>query len=359
MQTDQRPLVAVADGTVLDEILRLAAAVGCEPECVSDLGAARGRWARAPLVLTDDESAASAATADLPRRTGVLLVRKGPPAAESWKHAVTVGADAIVALPDDEDALLAALADMVEAPEPGGGHVLAVLGGRGGAGASVLAAGIAVTAARAGGRCLLVDCDPLGGGIDLVLGAELSEGLRWPGLRIGSGRVSMSALDDALPGTRHGEGALAVLSCGREGPGPDDAAVAAVVDAGRRAGRLVVCDLPRRRGPGTDAVLERAGLVVLVVPAEVRACVAAARVLADLGDHAGKVRALARGPAPDGLTSDDVADAVGVPSLGWLRRDRGLGRALERGVFDPRPGGGLATASRAVLGALPAPDHPQ
>ena len=60
------------------------------------------------------------------------------------------------------------------------GAAVAVVGGCGGAGASVLAAALAVTAVRHGGRALLVDCDPLGGGLDLVLGAEHVAGLRWP-----------------------------------------------------------------------------------------------------------------------------------------------------------------------------------
>ncbi len=73
-------------------------------------------------------------------------------------------------------------------------------GGRGGAGASVLAGGLAVTAARRGLRTLLIDADPLGGGVDLVLGWESLDGLRWPSLSQASGRVQPAALVDALPG---------------------------------------------------------------------------------------------------------------------------------------------------------------
>src|SRR5690606_39629001 len=84
--------------------------------------------------------------------------------------------------------------------------VVAVLGGRGGAGASVLAAGLAVTAAQAGHRVLLVDGDPLGGGLDLVPGWEDDDGVRWPELSDTSGRLAAGALIGALP--RRGEPAL-------------------------------------------------------------------------------------------------------------------------------------------------------
>lgn len=353
--TDQRPLVAMADDVLLDEVLRIAAAVGCEVERVSDLGAVGTRWQSAPLVLLDAASVPGESTA-LPRRRGVLLVCKAAPEDGSWQCAFEVGAEDVLPLPDREADLIAALADVVEGPGSAGGGVVAVLGGRGGAGASVLAAATALRASRAGGSALLVDCDLLGGGVDLLLGLELAEGLRWPGLRVRSGRVSMSELDGALPSRRHGDGMLSLLSCDREGAGPAPEAVAAVVEAGRRAGRVVVCDLPRRpEGEAIEAV-RRADLVVLVVPAEVRACVAAKRVLTGLDAVTGaadRARVVVRGPSPDGLTAADAAEAVGAPLLCWMRAERGLALALDRGTFDPRSSGPLGTAAQAILTALP------
>lgn len=351
LSDEHRPLVVAADDTVLDEVLRLAAAVGCDVERAMDIGAATARWSTAPLIVVD-ELAMTDAVVSLPRRQGVFLVCKGTPVADSWRRAFAAGAEGVIALPDDEGALVAALADVVEGPRGESGPVLAVLGGRGGAGASVLSAGVALTSARSGRATFLVDCDPLGGGIDMLLGSELSKGLRWPDVRIQAGRVSMSALASALPGSRHGEGTLSVLSCDRVGEGPRAESVAAVVDAGRRAGRTVVCDVSRQLGHGGAEVLARADLVVIVVPAEVRACVAARRVLAGFGDRLDKVRVLVRGPAPDGLTTADVSDAVGVSPLGWIGQDRTLRRALERGVFRPRPTSRLCGAADVVLAEL-------
>ncbi|TKG70015.1 septum site-determining protein Ssd [Prauserella endophytica] len=352
MQQADRPLVVARDDAVADEIQRIAAAVECESEWVSDLDAARESWADAPLVLIDDSVLVDDPGQALPRRERVLLVCKGAPGPASWQRAFVLGVEKVVALPEDEDTLVAAFADVAEGPSQGKGQVLAVVGGCGGAGASVLAASVGLRVARTGGSALLVDCDPLGGGVDLLLGSERAEGVRWPQLRVRSGRVSMSALEAALPARKHGEGRLSVLSCDREGPGPTADAVAAVVEAGRRAGRVVVCDVPRQAESASEEALRRADLVALVVPAEVRACVAATRVLARLGELTGEVRVLARGPAPDGLTAHDVADAVGVPLLGRIRTERRLARAVERGVFNPRPGGALGTAARAVLETL-------
>lgn len=350
---DGRPLVVVTDDAVCDHIARLAAAVGCEPRHVADVAAARPYWSDASLVLLDhipDEL-------DVPRRSGVLLVRPDSPSPAQWKAAVALGVDGVAVLPADEDVVVTALADVVEKPSDRAGRVLAVVGGRGGAGASVLAAGLGLTAARSGETALLVDCDPLGGGLDLVLGAEADEGLRWPDLRMSSGRVSMSELDAALPSRRRGRGRLSFLSCDRAGPGPTDTALAAVLDAGRRAGRTVVCDVPRHPDPVADEALRRADLAVLVVPADVRGCVSAARVRRRLSERISRVGAVIRGPATSSLTEADVTEAVGVSVLGWLRDERAVPRALDHGVFDP--GRRIGKVSKAVLALLTeSPEEP-
>src|SRR5690242_21033170 len=46
---------------------------------------------------------------------------------------------------------------------------------------------------------ILIDGDPLGGGLDLLLGEEQADGLRWPGLAEVSGRVTPAALRRDLP----------------------------------------------------------------------------------------------------------------------------------------------------------------
>ena len=232
--TARRPVMIMAPGELADEVARLAAAAGCDPHRVTDPETVREQWNCASLLLLDVEAAA--ASTGLPRRDGVVIVSAdGDP--KAWQCAVAVGAQHVAVLPDAETWLVGALADAVESPtDPG--RMLAVLGGRGGAGASVFATAVAVAVAGSGRHAMLVDCDALGGGLDLALGAENVDGLRWSGLALGGGRVPAAALHAALP-TPHlgGRGGLTVLSCDRDGPGPDGVAVRTVCDAGRRAGR--------------------------------------------------------------------------------------------------------------------------
>jgi len=167
--------------------------------------------------------------------------------------------------------------------------------------------------------------------------------------------VPATALHAALPSPqvgRRGTGELGVLSCDRSAHGPSPASVTSILDAGRRGGETVVCDLPRYPTEAAVAALGAADLTLLVVPADVRSCAAAARVAAVLAEHGGPVRAVVRGPSPGGVGAEEVAHALGVPLLVAMRPEPGLARSLERGTAPGRPRGPLACAARVVLAEL-------
>ena len=322
-----RPLLLTDDPVLLDDLLRLAAAAGVEVEVTAEPARARGAWSRAPLVLVGADVAAACAEVALPRRQRVILVGTDLDDAGVWQRAVHLGAEHVVFLPDAEPWLITILTDALE-PDARPGRLLTVVGGRGGAGATTLAAGLALAGARAGYRTTLIDIDPLGGGIDLALGIETSAGLRWPELAGVRGRVPAAGLAPLLP--RHGD--LTVLSWDRSDQlflPPD--AVTAVVDAALRANDLVVADLPRMPDAAVDAVLARAGVTLLVVPAELRAVSSAARVATALSMRTGDIRVVVRGPAPGRLSAQAVAASLGMRLAGSLRAEPGLAAAYERG----------------------------
>src|SRR5690606_6246365 len=111
----------------------------------------------------------------------------------------------------------------------------------------------------------------------------------------------------ALPAprvVRGGEGRLAVLSCERAAHGPAPGAVVAVLEAGRRAGETVVCDLPRYPTEAALAALGVADVTLVVVPADLRSCAAAARVAEILAERGIPAGAVVRGPSPGGVDAD-------------------------------------------------------
>lgn len=341
-----RPLLVTADPGLLDDLLRLCAAAGVEAEVAPDEPAARSSWAAAPLVVLGADAAPAVARSGLARRPGLVLVGLDLDDAGVWDLAVDIGADTVVFLPDAQSWLVDRLGDVGDGA-PAGGTVVAVVGGRGGAGASTLAAALATVAAADGMLTMLVDADPLGGGLDLVLGREEAAGLRWPDLTPTAGRLSSDLLRRALP---HSDG-LTLLSCGRdESLRLPAAAVGAVLAAARRAHELVVVDLARHLDECAETVLSAAALTLLLVPAEVRAAAAAARLAAAVTRLTGDLRVVVRGPAPSGLTGGLVAEALGLPLAGAMAAEPDLARALEHGrapASDAR--GPLAGLCRALL----------
>jgi secretion/DNA translocation related CpaE-like protein len=344
------PLAITGDVDLLDDLLRLAAAGGTELDVAADPPAARRRYRRAPLVLVGEDQAEACLRARLPRRPRVVLVGRSDAGASPWELAELIGAEHVALLPAAEPWLVERLSDR----DPGGrGRVIALLGGRGGAGASVLSAALALTAARSSLRTLLVDADALGGGLDLLLGWEELDGLRWPELSEADGRVDPPALVRALPG----RGDLALVSWDRgELVNLPSHAMVATLDAGRRGRDLTVVDLPRRLDDAAVLALEAADRALLVVPAELRATAAAARVAATAAPHCADLSIVVRGPAPGRLQAKDVADALGLPLAGALRPEPRLAPALERGEAPAVSGRGpLAVLCQRLIADLVGP----
>jgi len=347
-----RPLLVSGDGSLLDELARLAAATGAAAEVVAgpaDIAGVRRSWGSTPLVLVGDDCADAVARLQLQRRGGVVLVdRVG--GAGALERALRIGAEQVCSLPADRDRLAELLAACADGPA--GAPVVAVVGGRGGAGASVFAVGLAAAAAAGGSRSLLVDGDPLGGGLDLLVGAEHVEGLRWADLAGTSGRLSASTMRDLLPSVRR----LSVLSWehGASTPMPVPAAsMQAVLSAGQRGHDLVVVDLPRRFDAAAESALNQAALTAVVVPTEVRGVAAARPVVLALGRLTSSLGLVVR--RTDGSTLDPalVADSLGLPVLATMRAERHLAESVEQGLGPLRHRRGqLGRACSQVLSAL-------
>jgi secretion/DNA translocation related CpaE-like protein len=347
--TNARGILAVlADPVLRDELDRVAAAVGLRVvHAAGSVPVSRKAWSAASAVVLDEASAVGCARTGLPRRAHIVVATTDDPPPATWAAAIEVGARHVLKLPAQEHDLVRELADAAESARDDGtrGAVVAVIGGCGGAGASLFAAALARTASDP----MLVDLDPWAGGIDLLVGAETTPGVRWPDLALQGGRLTWSAVRDALPQHR----GMSLLSGVRRGYELDGGAVQAVLDAGRRGGVTVVCDLARRMTDAVETALEAADLVVVVSPCDVRACAATATiapVLAAINPNLGLV---VRGPSPGGLRADEVARIAGVALLAGMRPQPGLAGQLEHTGLRMGRRSALAAAARKVLAVLP------
>lgn len=340
-----RPLILTADPLLLDDLLRLVATAGSAADVAPDPGAVRAGWDAAPLVLVGADRAEEVARLGMPRRAGVVLVSSDLDDAGVWERAVRIGAELVAFVPDGEAGLAERIAEALGGPHRA--RIVSFIGGRGGAGASTLAATLALVAARKGLETTLIDADPLGGGVDMLLGGEHAEGFRWPDLAELQGPLAAGVLRRALPRF----GGLNVLSWDRSNVlrVPPEA-MRSALEAGRRGSDLVVVDLPRQHPDLSTEPALGAGPVLLVVPAEVRAVAAAGRVAAVLAEHSADLRVVVRGPAPAGLTAEQVVAELGLPLAGYLRPEKGLEAALDVGVPPGlRPRSPLATLCRRML----------
>jgi secretion/DNA translocation related CpaE-like protein len=186
---------------------------------------------------------------------------------------------------------------------------------------------VAQEAAVHGVRTLLVDGDPRGGGLELYLAAEDSPGLRWTDLAGASGSIGTGQLSDSLPVA----GGFSFLSWpGGRAPSldVDPGAVGAVLDAARRGFELVIVDI----GRGTESLGSFAwdcDRILVVAPAQLRAAVAAGRLLQDLPPV--DTALVIRGTAGSALDGPLIADSLGLPLHGVLPELRGTAAAAELG----------------------------
>lgn len=213
------------------------------------------------------------------------------------------------------------------------GRVLGVVGARGGAGASTLAAAVARRLAQATATAL-VDADPGSPGLDVLVGLERDAGLRWPDLHGARGEVDGADLLALLPRW----GRCAVLSADRTRPGPPPPEVVPdVLGALTSATGALVLDLGRAAVLAGAPTVAACDAVVLLVPRDLRA-VAGGLALRESLDATGiDVHVVVRGPAPGGLGAAEVEQALGVTALCAVREDRRLAAHVERAHL-PRSG---------------------
>lgn len=342
MSTSPPPLLVTADERLLDELLRLAAAAGSTPEVARDVPAALRAWPRAPLVLVGHDLADALARASPSRREGVFVVLLAPTPDAVFRSALAVGAESVAELPRSEGWLVERLTDVVDTG-PARGLTLGVIGGSGGSGATTFACALAQVAGRTG-PSVVVDADPLGPGVDKVLGLDLVEGVRWDGIGHTTGRLSARALRESLP-RRAGVAALTWYA----GPAPPTLqafAVREVLSAARRGHDTVVLDLPRGPDPLVDEVVSRCDrLLVMVVPS-VPGLAGAVRMCRRFADH-GTVATVVRGGAID---DDALRRLTGAPVAARMPDQRGLAESIDLGLGPVRTRRGpLGRAARQVL----------
>lgn len=336
--TETALLIATRDGGLLGDLVRLAAAAGVEPGVVTEAVTCLRRWSEARVVLVGADLVGELARLRPPRRERVHVVGAGgtdPP----FREALGCGAESVLLLPTAEAWLVELLTDA------GDGSLtravtVGVVGGVGGAGATVFASALAV-ACSARGPTALIDADVLGAGVDQVLGLDVDEGVRWDALVQTTGRLGARSLRESLPA----RGELSVLSWpANRIPVVDASAAREVLSAACRGFDVVVLDLPRYPHLLAEELLPRCDLVLLVCTRNLPGLVAAGRVIGRLPPD--RTRLVLRG---DGLSPQEATSFLGLPVAASMADQRGIDEALSLGAGPLRfRRGPLARAASSV-----------
>jgi secretion/DNA translocation related CpaE-like protein len=303
-----------ADDRLIGLVQACAAAIGVPVAVVGKLGDARAAWGSAAAVLVGGDLAEQVGEAGLSTRDRVWLVgHQDDLQLCAWSAPL---AAQVSVLPQGGKWLSRVIAGQAEA-DPG--RTVAIWGGAGGVGASTLCVGVAMAAARRAVKVALVDADPGGGGLDLVLGAENTPGWRWDKLRHASGQIA--DITAMLP---KAEG-ITVVSMERSHPGElPGPALQAVVDCLLRTHDLVLIDV----GRAAQANLGWIRRAVVVTSQTVRAIAATRVTLANWPvERCGLV--VRRGGS---VLAGEAAQAVGVPLIATVPTVRDLPQLADRGL---------------------------
>jgi len=253
------------------------------------------------------------------------------------RAALHAGARDLIQWPAESERLAPSIRGAVRAaPVEGSGTLVAVVGARGGAGATT------VTALLAGSLgALALDLDPVARTL-----SSLADG---PAATVTPEALTEDAIDAlARP---LGSGRLLPMAPA-DGFSARDAA--GLVRAARLASPIVVADLDRAESPGRSAVLAAAGLRLVVVSNDT-VSVRGARLLIER--HPGRWMAVCRPARRLGVPARDLEASVGVPVAAWIARDGALARGMDLGSIGNRAFGrrSVRALARATRDALDSP----
>ena len=315
-------LIVGSDSELVDAVRRCAVACGVEVTEAVSLGQARSVWMSSTFVVVLDE-VANERRVEVMSRPRVVVVTRDSATSTPWRMAVDVGAEQVLDLSIGDTSLVEYFTQESQARA----RVVSVVGGSGGAGASITAAALVLSARSRGQRCVLVDADHESSGADLLLGLDETPGLRWHHLSPSAGPPPGEQLFSSLP--RSGECAVITRDRG-DRSGLDISLIRSTIRALHGVVDLIVVDIPRGAIELRAELAVESDVVFVVVTCDLRGATSARPVVDSIRDHA-DVRLLARRSRGDSLTPPDIREWLDLPLGAVLPNESGITSSIDRG----------------------------
>jgi secretion/DNA translocation related CpaE-like protein len=254
----------------------------------------------------------------------IILVVVSATNTQTWTSALRLSAKHVATIPDSRDWLIEHLTEPVKTK----GLSVGLVPASGGAGASILACGLAFHARQIFQDVVLVDLDKSSASLDIAFGLENQTGMRWHDFSEFSGLIGGTDIYRSLPSRdgvgllTHGKLSLAETSIPRN----------LIMDKLKEACDLVVIDLPKAsdREFSLDVIAD-CDLVLVVTAATVRGCASAKRILADLAGYAKNIELAVRNVPGSNLDPIQIAELLNTPLASTLSTDSRIVEQIEQG----------------------------
>jgi Flp pilus assembly CpaE family ATPase len=276
--------------------------------------------------------------------SGVVLALDTRESVSSLRTAIRAGASGYFLWPKEREDLLKAAAAAVRRARQTArrGTVVAVHGGRGGAGVTFVATHLAAAFARRG-SAVLIDADPVFGDVAQALGAPAGDDAEPVHTFADAAALGEDLGPEQLKGAlwRHASEVDVLLP-----PPPEEAALLGpaelrtVTDAAAGIADAVILHLPRALDPMTLAGAETADRLLEVLTLDVVSFRASSRAMQAFAPvHLeGRVAFVVNRSARSEITPGDVSRVFGEPALAVLPADRAVRSAQGRGRLLPARG---------------------
>jgi len=252
----------------------------------------------------------------------VVILAPDGACAKTWKIAMQLDAQHVEVLPSATNWLIEHLVPPVQSRA----QLVSVTPVVGGAGASTLACALAGQYAAAGLKVALVDADPSAGGLDVVMGCEQADGMRWADILSLNGSVGAPELFESLIVNK----GIHLVAPRRGQVEVEDQQIVTTIETLASACDVVVIDTPRVSNQVARQLIVASDEVLLVMPTTVQASSLLNALKSELPDgHCGLV---VRQIPGSGLTAVGVAQAVELPLRATLPTDARIVEQVEQGL---------------------------
>jgi secretion/DNA translocation related CpaE-like protein len=254
----------------------------------------------------------------------IILVVVSATNTQTWTSALRLSAKHVATIPDSRDWLIEHLTEPVKTK----GVSVGLVPASGGAGASILACGLAFHARQIFQDVVLVDLDKSSASLDIAFGLENQTGMRWHDFSELSGAISGSDVYQSLP-SRDGVG---LLTHGQLSSAETSIPRNLIMDKLKEACDLVVIDMPKAsdREFALDVIAD-CDLILVVTTATVRSCASAKRTLAGLAGHAKTIELAVRSVPGSNLDPIQIAELLNTPLAATVGTDSRIVEQIEQG----------------------------